>query len=233
MTSFSSSPFNRVFLTLSIASLVLLSVSQLQAQTIPYPIQDLIFFPQKSWQSIPTQSKREVAHWIIPPPPIKATLTKGTSKPLAKKQEKQAVPKQPEDNSPLELVIYFFGASQPEDIATNIQAWQEEIESSPLLVNRPPPTIIERKIATLNTYEINLHGQFKIHSSYPSMPAIPLPNYQLIGFIIERPAGNLYLRLTGPSASVDRFKKTWNEFINSIRLAKAGQQAPLKAGQKK
>jgi hypothetical protein len=57
------------------------------------------------------------------------------------------------------------------------------------------------------------------------MPTITLPNYQLIGLIIEKPSGNLYLELIGPSASVDRFKKTWHEFVRSIRIAKTQLQS--------
>jgi hypothetical protein len=226
-----------IFIILIFSILLATSPHTIHAQTQSYLIQDLLFFPQRNWQQIPPTSTRQLAHWLIPRPPVlppPRTSIKKNIKPTQAPQESQTLPQQPEDNSPLELIIYYFGSSNPDDLQTNIKAWQEEIEPSPILTNRPTPTTTTRKIANYYTaHEIKLNGQLKIIAPYPSLPPITLPNYQLIGLIIEKPEGNLYLRLTGPTQSIDRFKKTWNDFISSIRLAKSTPKTTFTPLQKK
>ncbi|MCS7062979.1 MAG: hypothetical protein NZM04_02840 [Methylacidiphilales bacterium] len=193
------------------------------AQTVAFPVQELIFYPHKNWQTIPTTSNRILAHWLIPqlpePPPKRSPL---------KAQTALLTPPtiaRPSDSNPLELIIYYFGPSRPEDVGLNLKAWQELVISplAPAPSQQIPPI---SSVAGLKAHSIQLLGTLKMASPIISTPPMLLPNYQLLGVIVEKPSGNLYLRLIGPIQAVDRFKKIWQQFLSSARINQPAKRPP-------
>jgi len=105
-----------------------------------------------------------------------------------------------------EVVFYHFGAGGAGGTQANVDRWFRQFEEPPEKINAKSEdvTIGKHKV----TY-VSAEGTYK--SGMPGGPQTPMPNYALMGAIIESGEGSVFVKMTGPkeltrSATAD-FKK--------------------------
>ena len=54
-------------------------------------------------------------------------------------------------------------------------------------------------------------------SGMPGAPAVPKPDYALLGAIVESPSGSYFFKLTGPSATVANQRDRFHGLLDSVR----------------
>jgi hypothetical protein len=105
-----------------------------------------------------------------------------------------------------EVIFFHFGAGQGGGVQSNIDRWLGMFQEprDKLGAKTDKATVGGRTV----TY-VEAEGTFL--SGPPGGAKTPMPNYALVGAIIESDAGNVFVRLTGPKAlakaSKDEFKK--------------------------
>ncbi len=119
-----------------------------------------------------------------------------------------------------EVVAFFFGTGQGGDARANIARWSTTMTT-------PQGTPAAGQTTTRKTgpdgavsvTELAIYGTYVNTMAAPGLPATPLPNYGLVGVILEYPGGPLFLRLTGPEALVRKQLPLFNKFIDSAKIA--------------
>ena len=105
-----------------------------------------------------------------------------------------------------EVVFYHFGPGSAGGAQANIERWFRQFEEPREKINAKTEDITVGKHKV--TY-VSAEGTYK--SGMPGGPQTPMPNYALIGAIIEADEGSVFVKMTGPkeltkSATAD-FKK--------------------------
>ena len=155
------------------------------------------------WQSEPPATPMRAAQWKI----AGKNDTKGDA---------------PADAEGGKVVAFFFGAGQGGDAKANLARW-----STTMTTPQGAPAVGEtttRKTGpdgAVSVTELAIYGTYANTMAAPGLPAAPLPNYGLIGVILEYPGGPLFLRLTGPEALVRKQLTLFNKFVDSAKSAPA------------
>ena len=128
----------------------------------------------------------------------------------------------PGEAGPAELVVYYFGPGGAGGRAANVQRWLGQF-SNP---NRPTSAAQwETSTVTRNNLEhtvVKVSGTYAPISMRPGVPApTPKPDYAIYGIILEGgPQGTLFIKATGPKATIEVQAAALDAFDQSARLAK-------------
>lgn len=109
---------------------------------------------------------------------------------------------------PAEITFFHFGAGGGGDVKSNADRWLGQFKS-PASASKVEPQEISGTKVTLVTTE----GTFS--SGMPGGPSTPLEGYGLLGAIIEGQGGNVFVKMTGPVATVKAAHKQFMNFITS------------------
>ena len=123
-------------------------------------------------------ARPETWGWVVPTSPMrKAQLT---------------VPAV-DGSAPAEVTFFHFGAGQGGSVQANVDRWFKQFSNGYTDVKT------ERVGNTTVTF-VKAFGTFS--SGMPGGPTTPLKEYALRGAILESPAGDVYVKMTGPQAVV-------------------------------
>jgi hypothetical protein len=121
----------------------------------------------------------------------------------------------PEDAS---LVLYFFGSNQGGSVQANLERWISQIEqpdgsSSQAKAKSETLTIHGLKVST-----IDLAGTYVAETAPGSGVRHNNPGYRLRAAVIETPKGTHYVKLVGPSKTIDHWDKAFNDYLQSFEF---------------
>ena len=109
-----------------------------------------------------------------------------------------------------EITFFHFGPSGGGDLESNIQRWIRQFQSAPGAEKVESKTLGGRKTTLVTT-----EGTFS--AGMPGQSATPLENYALLGAIVEDPAGNVFVKMTGPRETVQTAKPKFLEFLEAAK----------------
>ena len=109
-----------------------------------------------------------------------------------------------------EITFFHFGPSGGGDLESNIQRWIRQFQSAPGAEKVESKTLGGRKTTLVTT-----EGTFS--AGMPGQSAIPMENYALLGAIVEDPAGNVFVKMTGPRETVQSARPKFIEFLESAK----------------
>jgi hypothetical protein len=109
-----------------------------------------------------------------------------------------------------EITFFHFGPSGGGDLESNIQRWLRQFQSTPGVEKVESKTLGGRKTTLVTT-----EGTFS--AGMPGQPASPMENYALLGAIVEDPAGNVFVKMTGPRDTVQAAKSKFLEFLEAAK----------------
>jgi hypothetical protein len=168
-------------------SLCLTALAVSFAQT-PLEIAGLKFTAPKAWIDAKPLSPMRIAQWTVPP------LKGGGSG---------------------EMVAFYFGPGQGGDTTANVDRWLTTMttpEGTPA-----KGSITVRKVAGYTVTQLLVFGTYSNAMATPGVPPKPMPNYGLIGAVIERSEGPVFFRLTGPEALVKAQLVNFTQFIETMK----------------
>lgn len=128
-----------------------------------------------------------------------------------------AVPAAPGDTQPAECVVYFFGAGQGGPVDLNIQRWQEQFTDQsgrPVAGRVSRPTINGMKATTLDA-----SGNYSGLGG-PMGNGRAVPGYRVLAAIIEGPGGNIFVKFTGPQATVAAQQGAFAQMLGTFKAEK-------------
>jgi hypothetical protein len=113
-----------------------------------------------------------------------------------------------------ECAIFFFGPDQGGGVQENIERWRSQVLGPDGAA--APAQVATRTIRGLRVTTLDSSGTYTAAAG-PLAPAQPRPGYRLLGAIVEGPGGNLFIRLTGPAATVGANQQRFEELLASFQ----------------
>jgi hypothetical protein len=114
-----------------------------------------------------------------------------------------------------ECGVYFFGIGQGGTVAANIERWKEQFKSPD---GKPAQaTVATRKAGVLTLTTIEAAGTY----SGMGGPMVPshgsVPDYRLLGAIVEGPGGNVFVKFTGPALTIAANRRKFEQLLASFQ----------------
>jgi len=113
-------------------------------------------------------------------------------------------------SKPADITFFHFGPSGGGDLDSNVQRWLRQFQSTPGAEKVETKTVGGRQTTLVST-----EGTFS--SGMPGQPAAPMENYALLGAIVEDPAGSVFVKMTGPAATVKAARARLLEFLEQAK----------------
>ncbi|SDU04638.1 hypothetical protein SAMN05444156_1646 [Verrucomicrobium sp. GAS474] len=133
-----------------------------------------------------------------------------------------------------EAVAFYFGEGKGGDVQANLSALAKMMTTA---TGGPAPVLNEEKAragASAPTWRVSSFASYGIYLGDPlrsGIPALPKPDWGLIGIAVEFPGGPLYLRITGPAATVRALVSRFGKKDGSLLPLSAS--APVEAAPQK
>jgi hypothetical protein len=115
--------------------------------------------------------------------------------------------------APGECAVFYFGRGQGGTVADNLARWTQQFERSGRARRG------ERSIRGLRIYTIDLSGTYLAPKGPMMEPREKLPNYRLLGAIVETPDGHVFFKSTGPAATMEQARADFDRMIESVSKA--------------
>jgi hypothetical protein len=125
------------------------------------------------------------------------------------------IPPVPGDTAPAECAVFFFGPGQGGSVQANMARWREQMLDA---AGKPAPAAIARReVRGLPVTTIDASGAFTGLGGPMAAGGRAVPGYRLLGAVVEGPGGNVFVKLTGPAATVAANEQKFEELIASFR----------------
>lgn len=112
-----------------------------------------------------------------------------------------------------ECAVFYFGRGQGGGVEENLARWTEQFEQA------GKPRRGERTVAGFRVHTIDLSGTYLAPGGPMMQSKEKLPNYRLLGAIVETPGGNVFFKSTGPAATMERARADFDRMIGSVLKA--------------
>ena len=116
----------------------------------------------------------------------------------------------PKTNAKAEVVFYHFGAGNAGGTQANSERWFGQFDGPRDKINAKSDEVSVGKHKV--TY-VSAEGTYK--SGMPGGPQTPMPNYALVGAIIEAEQGSVFVKMTGPKELVQSAKPDFKKMVES------------------
>lgn len=128
------------------------------------------------------------------------------------------LPKAEGDSDDASLVLYFFGSNQGGSVQANLERWISQFEqhdgsSSSSKAKLETLTVNQLKIST-----IDLAGTYVAETAPGSGVRHNNPDYRLRAAVIETPKGAYYVKLVGPTKTLIRWDKSFDDYLRSFEF---------------
>ena len=114
----------------------------------------------------------------------------------------------PDDNGAgADVVFFHFGAGDGGGTQANIDRWLAQFKDA------RDNKVTNEKVAGRKIVYVSTKGTYS--GGMPGQAAAALPNYALLGAIVESNSGNVFIKMTGPAKVVTGAEKDFREMIAS------------------
>jgi len=114
---------------------------------------------------------------------------------------------------PAEVIFYHFGAGPNSGggVQANVSRWYSQFSDK-----TAPEKSETKEVAGTKVTFVTVGGTYQ--SGMPMGPKTPMPNYALLGAIIEDPVGgDVFVKCTGPEEVVKEGTQAFHDFIASAK----------------
>lgn len=120
---------------------------------------------------------------------------------------------QDENLTDVELVIFFFGAGGGGGVQANIDRWLGQFEGEPESKTEEKD-LGGKKVVFLTakgTYLETMAGA----GPFSGAPKTPKPDHTMLAAILPSEQGDVFIKLTGPTKSVEAMREAFDAFVAS------------------
>ena len=114
----------------------------------------------------------------------------------------------PDGAKPAEIIFYYFGPGQGGGVKPNVDRWLGQFPEK-----SGPEKVEEKKLGKTNVTFVAVEGTYS--SGMPTGPKTPMTGYALLGAILEHAEGAVFVKMTGPAATVRAATPRFQEFVAS------------------
>jgi hypothetical protein len=125
----------------------------------------------------------------------------------------------PGDREPGECAVFFFGRGQGGSVQDNIDRWRGQIVGPD---GKPAVAKIDKLQARgLTMTRVDSSGGYTGMGGPMASGSKAIPNYRLLGAVVEGPGGNtIFVKFTGPAQTVEANLKQFEQLLASFQVEK-------------
>jgi hypothetical protein len=125
----------------------------------------------------------------------------------------------PGDREPGECAVFFFGRGQGGSVQDNIDRWRSQIVGPD---GKPAVAKIDKQQARgLTMTLVDSSGGYTGMGGPMATSSKAIPNYRLLGAVVEGPGGNnIFVKFTGPAQTVAANLKQFDQLLTSFQVDK-------------
>ena len=123
------------------------------------------------------------------------------------------------DREPGECAIFFFGRGQGGSVQDNIDRWRSQIQGAD---GKPAVAKIDKQqVRGLTITRVDSSGGYTGMGGPMAPGTRALPNYRLLGAVVEGPGNNnIFVKFTGPASTVASNFKQFEQLLASFQVDK-------------
>ncbi|MDQ3623393.1 MAG: hypothetical protein M3463_13025 [Verrucomicrobiota bacterium] len=118
-----------------------------------------------------------------------------------------------EGGKPAEITFFHFGPGGAGGVDANVKRWLGQFQSK-----QGAEKVETKELGGTKATMVSTEGTFS--SGMPGAPATALPDYALLGAIIEHGDGPVFVKMTGPAPVVNDARAKFLEFITAAASKK-------------
>jgi len=113
-----------------------------------------------------------------------------------------------------ECAVYFFGAGQGGSVQDNIDRWKGQFQGRD---GKPATaTVGTRTMRGLKVTTVDTSGDYSGMGGPMATSPRSVPNYRLLGAIVEAPGGNVFIKFTGPANTIAANAAKFEQLLASL-----------------
>jgi hypothetical protein len=129
-----------------------------------------------------------------------------------------SLPKAEGDPKDAELVIYYFGAAQGGAAQANIDRWISQMQQPDGSDSKARAKTETSTVNGLKVTGVDVAGTYTAEMSPGSSEKRNDANYRLRAAVIETPKGSYFLKLVGPTKTMERWDQSVTDFVKSFEF---------------
>lgn len=129
------------------------------------------------------------------------------------------LPRADGDSEDAEMVVFYF-PGQGGSVQSNIDRWIGMFTKADGSSAVGDAKTEKKTVNGLNVSIVDVEGVYTNQSMGPMAGASgPKPDYLMLAAIVETPGGPWFFKLTGPKATVAKWKSSFDQFVQTIKPA--------------
>jgi hypothetical protein len=112
----------------------------------------------------------------------------------------------PEDG---ELIVYYFGGSGG-SVEANLERWTKQFQTT------KEPVRTKTSVNGLKLANLSVSGTYVAEVRPGASERHNKPGFQMRATVVETPKGPYFIKLTGPSATIDKAGPAFDQFLESL-----------------
>lgn len=112
------------------------------------------------------------------------------------------------------LVVFYFGADQGGSVEANIDRWYGQFTQPDGKSTQKHSRRWKKSVGSIEATLVDIEGTYTGGGMGGGATAAQ-PGYRMLGAILVAPRGPFFFKLVGPAATVDRWNKSFEQYIDS------------------
>lgn len=118
------------------------------------------------------------------------------------------------DGGDASLVVFYFGADQGGSVEANIDRWYGQFTQPDGKPTQEHARRWEKSVGSLKATLVDITGTYTGGGMGGGSNA-PQTGYRMLGAILVSPRGPFFFKLVGPSATVEHWNKSFEQYLDS------------------
>jgi hypothetical protein len=144
-------------------------------------------------------------------------LPKGWVEEKPDSQMRRAQYRVPGPGGDAQCAVFYFGPGQGGDPMSNAKRWAGQFELPGGGSAERTMKTSNAKVGELSILTVEVHGTYKGGMTMTAEPAKAVPGSMLLGAVAEGPDANWFFKLTGPEATVQAQRASFDSLVKSLK----------------
>lgn len=135
---------------------------------------------------------------------------------MAMRREQYRLPKQGADTSDAIVTVSVLAPTDGGPIEPNLQRWASQFSQPDGSSSRAALKNTQRKLAGVDVIDVDVAGTYVVdETAMGGSRTFNEANWRMLLAWIRSPAGNYYVKLVGPAATVEHWQASFRAFVDS------------------
>ena len=119
-----------------------------------------------------------------------------------------------------ECGVYYFGPGQGGGVDANLDRWIGQFLQADGKPSKAAAKIGKRTVHGLQVTTVDVSGAYTGMAGATAQPGPAMPDYRMLGAVVEGPQGSIFVKFTGPAKTVAANQAAFDKMLASLDPAR-------------